>query len=205
MRSTGVDAPAGGSAAPRMLVTGFGPFPGVVDNPSGRLAAAVDGEVIAGVPIVGRVLPVDWRAAWPLIEALVDEVEPAALVMFGVATDRPDVQIERVARNRCAPRADAVGGLPDGPRVVADAPDTLASRLPWQALIGPGVTTSDDAGAYLCNYCLYKAVHGLYGRVRYCGFVHLPASPTAGARDVLRRLARQLGSGADGEGAAPPG
>ena len=46
-----------------VLITGFGPFPGVADNPSARLARALDGRVVGGVRFVGEVLPVSYRRA----------------------------------------------------------------------------------------------------------------------------------------------
>lgn len=184
---------AAGDAAP-VLVTGFGPFPGVADNPSGRFAREIDGAVIDGVPIVGRVVPVEWRRAWPTIREAVEQVKPMALLMYGVATQRARVEIERVARNVSGPRLDAIGELPADPWVIADAPSTLATRLPWSALTGPRVGLSDDAGDYLCNAVMYASVHRLGDRVRCCGFVHLPAHETEGTYAVLARLVRHLTS-----------
>lgn len=195
-RGAGTDAPGGGAVADRrapvVLVTGFGPFPGVADNPSARFAAAVDGREIGGARIVGRVIPVDWSAAWPAIEAAVAETRPDALLMYGVAVQRHRVEVERVARNVAGPRLDARGALPADEAIAPGGPSTLPCRLPWAALLGPEVGASDDAGDYLCNFVLYQAVHRLGDAVRYCGFVHLPAGDDPGALAVLTRLADRL-------------
>lgn len=186
------DASTAATAARPVLVTGFGPFPGVADNPSGRFARAVDGTWIDGVPVIGRVLPVDWRAAWPLLLDAVETHRPAALLMYGVATSRVRVEVERVARNVAAPKPDAVGGLPIDGCIEPDGPPTLDTTLPWQALVGPDVGVSDDAGDYLCNYVMFRSVYSLCNRVPHCGFVHLPARPTPGAYAVLNRMVQHL-------------
>lgn len=186
------DAPCGPKAARCVLVTGFGPFPGVADNPSGQLARSVHGAVLHGVPVVGVELPTVWREAWATIEAAVEAHAPGALVMLGVAADRDQVQIERVARNRNGMSADATGRLPDGQAVVSGAPATLATTLPWAELVGADVGTSDDAGAYLCNNVFYRAVHGLGDRVPYRGFVHVPLAGHEAVSAVLAGVARRV-------------
>lgn len=186
------DAATPPSAAGPVLVTGFGHFPGVDDNPSGRFARAVDGTTIDGVAVIGRVVPVEWRRAWPAIVEAVEAHRPAALLMYGVAVNRSQVEIERFAHNLTGASADAVGALPDSPRIVRDAPDRLDTTLPWEALLGPQVGLSEDAGDYLCNYVMYMSVYTLCNRVPFCGFVHVPAHDSPGAYAVLRRMVGQL-------------
>lgn len=186
------DAPQPSADAATILVTGFGPFPGVPDNPSGRFARTVDGVRLGAVRIVGRVIPVEWHRAWPVIRAAVDAIRPTALLMYGVAVQREQVEVERLARNIAGLRLDAAGSLPGDARLVPDGPDVLPTTLPWRALVGEGVGVSDDAGDYLCNAVMFRAVHALRGRVPYCGFVHIPPHETAGTRAVLTRLARHM-------------
>jgi pyroglutamyl-peptidase len=174
----------------RILVTGFGPFPGVEHNVSAVTARAIDGEVVRGVELVGRVVDVSWRRAWPTIAQLVDDVKPAALVMLGVATMRETVQIERVAFNEADPaRPDCDGAHCEGPQLVEGGPDRLPTGLPWAELCTDGVEPSDDAGRYLCNGVFYRAAHALTIPV---GFVHVPAQPETAALPLLRRYAALL-------------
>lgn len=175
----------------RILVTGFGPFPGVERNPSGETARAIDGEVSHGVTFVGRVVDVSWRRAWPTIAQLVADVKPAALVMLGVAVNRDGVQVERVAYNEAAARPDCDGALCGAARLVDDGPDTLPTGLPWAALCTQGVRPSDDAGRYLCNAVFYRAAHAL-GATLPVGFVHVPPEPETAALPLLRRYAALL-------------
>ena len=99
---------------PRVLLTGFGPFPGVPVNPSGWLAetlaerwlsAEADGRVHA------RILPTEWEAA-ALIPRLCETLQPHVMIHFGVSEHANTFRIERSAHNRAAPRADARGALP---------------------------------------------------------------------------------------------
>ncbi|MEZ4428804.1 MAG: hypothetical protein R3A51_14075 [Nannocystaceae bacterium] len=174
----------------RLLVTGFGPFPGVDDNPSGALARSLDGRTLGGVTIAGVWVPTSWRAAWPTIVAAVARCRPRALVMLGVASTRAAVAVERVAVNEAAARRDVDGALPEAATILADAPARLTTTLPWSTLVGDGVVASDDAGRYLCNYVFFRALAELEVPVR--GFVHMPTDGAAQARALLERLARAL-------------
>lgn len=175
--------------APRLLVTGFGPFPGITDNPSGRFAREIDGARVAGVAIVGRVVPVEWGRAWPAIVAHLDALRPDALLMLGVARDRAQVEVELWGRNRNHPVPDAADALPPEALISPDGPAARPSRLPVEALMGPGVGRSTDAGGYLCNHVLYRA---LESGPPCCGFVHVPAFETPATRQLVDALARWL-------------
>lgn len=168
-----------------ILVTGFGPFPGVAYNPSGAAAKAIDGERVGQVAFVGRQVPVSWARAWPAIRAAVDEVAPVALVMLGVAVARQQICVERVARNVRSQRADCDGAYPTA---CLDGPAELPSTLPWEALCAEGVIPWDDAGSYLCNEVFYRAAAEL-PQVPYRGFIHIPQGPIEPVLDLLRRLA----------------
>lgn len=186
------DAPPPAAAAPLLLVTGFGPFPGITDNPSGRFAEAIDGRQIDGVRVAGRVIPVRWREAWAHIERHLEALRPDALLMLGVASERDRVEVELIARNHNRPALDAAGELPPDAEIIPGGPSALETRLPWTALLGPGIGTSTDAGAYLCNHVLYRALHLAPERLPLCGFVHLPAAPTEATTRLVTALARHL-------------
>lgn len=186
------DAPAPAPAAPLLLVTGFGPFPGIADNPSGRFAEAIDGRLVEGVRVAGRVIPVRWRDAWIHIERHLTALRPDGLLMLGVASERDRVEVELIGRNHNRPAIDAAGELPPAPHIVPGGPSELESRLPWTALLGAGIGTSTDAGAYLCNHVLYRALHLGPERLPFCGFVHLPAAPTDATERLVAALARRL-------------
>ena len=69
-------------ARPRVLLTGFGPFPGVPKNPSAWLAEKLadwrptpefDGEIHA------QILPTEWEAA-ALMPRLYETLQPLSLI-----------------------------------------------------------------------------------------------------------------------------
>lgn len=163
-----------------LLVTGFAPFGPHARNPSELIARAVDGSSVDGVEVVGRTLPVVWDAAFPALLAAVTEVRPSALLMLGVA-QRPTLCFEVVARNVQGPREDTAGRLPDAGEVVPGGPARLTGRLPWSRLAtGPlPAVYSSDAGDYLCNHLLYRALHDL-PTLGVRGFVHVPPLLAAG-------------------------
>jgi pyroglutamyl-peptidase len=182
------------SGGPVLLVTGFGPFAGYPDNPSGAIAAAADGLLVWGTRVVGRAVPVHWRAAWPLIADAVAETAPDGLLCLGVCP-HPFFRLELMAKNLAPPDTEAAGEMPpaDGwMRVDPKGPPAYWTGLPvdWltdrleERRVRLSARNSDtryaaarlwpDTGFYLCNQVFYLAMHHLGVQVRHCGFVHVP-------------------------------
>lgn len=166
--------------ADRALVTGFGPFLDVVDNPSGRLAEAVNGLHLApGVEVHGLRLPVSYARAPALTLEAVARLEPRLVIGLGVAMGRPGVCVEALGRRR------PLSGSPDSDGVIledleVDGPEVVGATAPAQALAQAlGAVVSDDAGGYVCNAWLYRVLRGLEilppARRPAAIFVHLPA------------------------------
>lgn len=164
---------------PRLLLTGFGPFPGAPSNPTAavveRLVARAD---LAGrVEIVGRTLPVTW-AAIDGFAATIAATAPDAVLMLGLARRAREVRVETRARNRalvCAVDADgrrSVSGRLD-PAAGALRPVRAPTRAMAAAVAAQGlpVALGADAGAYLCNGLLWRA---LACGTRPTAFLHLP-------------------------------
>ncbi len=167
-----------------ILVTGFGPFPGVVDNPSGDVARAVDGRTVGGRPVVGLVLPVLWRRGPELAIEAANALGAELVVGLGVATTRAVLDVETLGFRGWDPQPDADGCYPDD----RDGPDVVGATLDSAALAdGLGARISRDAGRYVCNAWLYQVARGLpAARV---GFVHMPAAGLD-PELLLRALAR---------------
>src|SRR5258708_21395496 len=182
------------------LVTGFEPFGGYALNPSAEIAQQLDGSRIAGVPVVGRVLPVDMAALdRALIEAL-RGVDPVAVILLGLAPGEAVIRLERVALNL----ADFTIADNAGMRLADRSLDKAAgaglwARLPLRAiqakLLAAGIPArlSETAGTYLCNAALYRALAAVPRRLP-CGFIHLPLLPAEVA----------AGAGPASRAAAPP-
>ena len=157
-----------------ILVTGFGPFLDVDDNPSAALARAGDGRHVREVPIVGRVLPVSYRRGPAAAIALAESLAPRFILGFGVARARSGVTVERFGRRALGGTPDVDGDAPPaldgGPEIVGATLD--AARV--AALLGGGL--SDDAGGYVCNAWAFEVP-------RRCAcpavFVHIPPAGLA--------------------------
>lgn len=174
------------AARPRsILISGFGPFPGVPVNVSARLAEDLT-EAVRGRWPQHRtslaVLPTEWVAGPKALHELWDDLLPDIALHFGVAQDACGLQLETTARNHCRMDADAAGALPLSVERIAAGPDVRASLLPIEAIMRrlrilriPSCI-SEDAGAYLCNTVLYESVSRAWRArpVALAGFVHIP-------------------------------
>jgi len=172
---------------PAIVLTGFGPFPGVKHNPSADLAEALAGlaaKRFAKKTVVLRILPTEWAAAPKLLAALYAEHKPAVVLHFGVSQRASGYCIETLARNEQSPACDAAGQFPHQPFVTKDGPRKLDTSIPAKAVVrrltrlNVPATVSTDAGTYLCNSILYQSLQ-LAGRAKgpvKVGFVHIPAA-----------------------------
>lgn len=154
-----------------ILVTGFGPFGQVRDNPSGALASAVHGSRLLGHTLVGLELPVSYARGPALALAAARAADCEAVIALGVATTRQQVEVERYAHNRVCDTPDIDGVIPDA--VEPGGPDRLVASLDAGALaaaLGAGV--SEDAGGYVCNALFYRLLRALPGVP--VSFVHVP-------------------------------
>jgi pyroglutamyl-peptidase len=183
-RSKTAGAPAQG-ARPRILVTGFGPFPEMPFNAS---AALVETLAEASLPprpsaeIHAAVLPTDWRQAPALMRALHKDFRPHAVLHFGVSSRARHLQIETRAFNLRHAARDCSGRLPGGYYVNPAGPPVLGATLPVKLLLhrlrlaGIPASLSRNAGRYLCNATLYVSLlHAMPARGSLIGFVHIPA------------------------------
>jgi pyroglutamyl-peptidase len=173
-------------ARPTVLLTGFGPFPGVVRNASADLVKALVRRARREMPeyrFVSAILPTQWARIPTLIVSLHARHVPTLVLHFGVAADVSGIRIETAARNICGASPDAAGRLPDFPNIEDGGPDIREVTLPARTIAatleneGHPVSLSDDAGGYLCNAALYRslAIAERNGNACRTGFVHIPA------------------------------
>jgi pyroglutamyl-peptidase len=185
-------------ARPRVLITGFGPFPGVPDNPSSWLAEALAAQDTAAEPHA-RVLPTEWQAAM-LLPQLCASLQPHVMIHFGVSQRAKTLRLERYAHNRISPRADAKGALPANSLIRSGGPDRLDTQLPVPALAAHlrqrlyPATTSHSAGNYLCNFLYYHSLEWAARNDRLALFVHIPLVNGKGpfSEAALLRAAQEI-------------
>lgn len=153
----------------KVLITGFGAFPGVPRNPSAELVRALEGRRLGEHTLHPLVIPVSWTRGPECTVAAARELGAGLVVGVGVAMERPTVTVERRARCRWSASPDADGLACDGLEGPADVPATLDVERLAEAL---GAGLSEDAGDYVCNTWLYRVSQALEVPV---GFVHVPA------------------------------
>lgn len=165
------------------LVTGFEPYGGMNLNPSAEIVRRLDGTKIAGMPVVGRLLPVDLAKLDAALRAALSGLDPVAVILLGLAPGETCIRLERVALNLADfPIADNAGTKARDQPLDRREDAALWSRLPLRAievrLLGMGIPArlSESAGTYLCNASMYRALSWLPRRVP-CGFIHLPLLP----------------------------
>ncbi len=86
----------------RVLITGFGPFPGAPFNPTQRLVARLMGlrrPAFADIERTCHIFNVTYGDVDRDLPRLLAERAPDVLLMFGLATRTPHVRIETRARN----------------------------------------------------------------------------------------------------------
>jgi pyroglutamyl-peptidase len=170
---------------PVILLTGFGPFPGVPDNATARLVprlAKAARELFPSYNVVAEILPTEWTAATQKLAELIARPGTVVALHFGVARHAHGFRIERVGRNRCNSSEDAAGCLPPADVLIEAGPAELICTFPAERIVqrlerlGVPVAASDDAGGFLCNALLYHSLAAAHSMEtpRIAGFVHLP-------------------------------
>ena len=155
------------------LVVGFGPFEGVEDNPSRRLALGLDGLRVGGRSVVGQEMPVEYDVCVEHTARLVEQHQPALVLGIGVAVGRSRPEVERYGRRqRELSRPDVAGQLRVSGSARSDELREATGQVEaFAAALGAAV--SEDAGQYVCNAWLYDALGRLGARCPTL-FLHVP-------------------------------
>ena len=186
----------------RILITGFGAFPGAPFNPTqplvGRLVR-LRRPAFSDVEFSGHIFPVTYKAIDRELPQVLAKHRPHALLMFGLATRTSYVRIETRARNAVTtlwPDADRTrarkGSIAGGADALMFGPHT-AKLLRAADSTGLDARTSRDAGSYLCNYLSWRAIEAVKANdgPRLAAFVHVPPlsrGGTAQRKGVTHRV-----------------
>jgi pyroglutamyl-peptidase len=176
----------------RILITGFGPFPGAPYNPTQPLVARLlrlRRPALDDVELSGHIFPVTYQAVDRELPQIVAKYRPQAVLMFGLATRTAHVRIETRARNAVTtrwPDADQTrarkGSISDGADAIMFGPHTM-KLLRAADSTGIDARASRDAGSYLCNYLSWRAIEATSRDAgpRLAAFVHIPLITRGGA------------------------
>jgi pyroglutamyl-peptidase len=187
--------------SPRILITGFGPFPGAPVNPTEPLVARLARlrrPAFADIERIAHIFPVSYAAVDRELPQLLAQHRPDALLMFGLAartryirieararnavtTLWPDADHTRVRQSAIVPGMDAQGFGPHTHRLLRAAVAT-----------GVDVRPSRDAGRYLCNYLSWRGIEAtrIAHGPKLAAFIHvpLPACDRASRRMTAERM-----------------
>ena len=161
-----------------VLLTGFEPFDGDVLNPSWEVARALDGGLVTALR-----LPCEFGRAKELLWQALESGRFDVLLSLGLAGNRPDVTVERIAINVDDARIpDNAGQQPVDVPVVLGAPAAYWSSLPIKRMVaavraaGVPASVSQTAGTFVCNHVFYAGAHWAATRQPglRVGFMHLP-------------------------------
>ena len=169
----------------KILLTGFEPFGGEKINPAFEILKTLP-DSMGGHEIVKRELPVSYAESVKVIESLLEEERPDAVISLGQAGGACGLVVEKVGLNlRDAGAADNDGHRASHEVIFADGETAYYSTLPVKAMVkriresNVPASLSYSAGAYVCNNVLYALLY--LGQKRYanmrCGFIHVPYFP----------------------------
>jgi pyroglutamyl-peptidase len=167
----------------RVLLTGFEPFGGDVINPSWEVARALDGERLGGATVLAQQLPCVFGRSREVLWRALDAGHFDMLLSLGLAGNRPDLTVERIAINVDDARiADNAGLQPVDVPVVQGGPAAYWASLPIKRMVaavravGVPASVSQTAGTFVCNHVFYAGAHWRATRQPglRVGFMHLP-------------------------------
>lgn len=179
-----------------LLLTYFGPFPGVPVNPTVALAEGAVRALNTARPdlrVVARELPVSYDGSSTALRTALQEVQPDALISLGVAVGRDVVSLEQVAINLdSAGIEDNDGDRRCDEPIAPGGQEAYFSSLPVRASFerlraaGEPVEISYTAGTYVCNHVFYEGqrISRELGLSIPAGFVHVPAICADGEEDA---------------------
>ena len=192
------------SGTPKILITGFGPFPGAPYNPTQPLVARLmrlRRPAFDNVAFASHIFPVTYNAVDRELPTLLAKHRPDAMLMFGLAGRTTHLRIETRARNavtllwpdaaQTRVRKGTIGLGPDAMMFGAHSLKLLrAART-----TGIEARASRDAGAYLCNYLSWRAIESVNTdkHLQLASFIHIPllardTTPQRAPRITLEQL-----------------
>ncbi|MCL1694290.1 MULTISPECIES: pyroglutamyl-peptidase I [unclassified Lysinibacillus] len=167
----------------KILLTGFVPFLDYKINPTMKIVEKLNGEIMDGYEITGRILSVDFQQSAQQLKQYIAEIKPQIIISLGLAGGRFKITPERIAINIKDGEADNIGYTPVDESIYDDGVDAYMTNLPIRNMVnrlckeGFPAEISNTAGTYLCNNIMYEGL--LYAKqhkeVR-AGFIHIPAS-----------------------------
>ena len=183
----------------RILITGFGRFPGAPFNPTTALArglAARRRPALADTSRTAHVFRTSYAAVEDDLPKLIARIKPDAILLFGLAGRTPYVRVETRAQNRVSLVFPDVDGHVPAHAPIRRGRRAFTSRAPFRGLAAAAKAAhvptrlSRDAGCYLCNFVYWRAIEEAmrHKRPPLVVFVHVPLVRSGTGRSAKRRL-----------------
>jgi len=187
----------------RVLLIGFGPFPGAPLNPSALLVKSLARRRRPAFAEIVRTTHV-FATAYAAVDRDLPKLlaaGPDIVLMFGVAGRRRHLCIETRARNAISLLfPDASGYRPRQGIIAPGEPAALRGAAPFARLLGAvrastvPALLSRDAGRYLCNYAYWRALERSRDGRPLVQFVHIPGVSLGPRRQRRGRRPPPLGA-----------
>jgi pyroglutamyl-peptidase len=176
----------------RILITGFGPFPGAPFNPTMPLVERLmrlRRPAFDDIERRSHVFQVTYATVDRELPELLAEFKPHAFLMFGLAARTSYLRVETRARNAVTTIWPDADGTRLRNRSIAACDDAMmfgphtAKLLRAAVATGIEARTSRDAGSYLCNYLSWRAIEATQrkGGPELAAFIHVPSLARNGA------------------------
>lgn len=183
----------------RVLLIGFGPFPGAPFNPSEVLVKALARRRRPALAEAVRNVHI-FQTAYAAVDRDLPKLlatQPDIILMFGLAGRRRHLCIETRARNAVSLLFPDVSGYRPQRAVIArGGPAAMRGMAPFSRLLGslrghsfPG-RLSRDAGRYLCNYAYWRTLEHAPRGLPFVQFVHIPPVRFEARRTRRHKLQR---------------
>jgi pyroglutamyl-peptidase len=179
-----------------IVITGFPAYGGRSLNPAHEVMRAMDGKTIDGVEVIGRPLPVSIKSLRREVGKIVEEIQPAAVVSFGLWPGEAMIRLERVGLNLGDFEIpDNDGTILHDTALSSNGTEARFATLPLRRIergmleAGIPARVTSTAGTFLCNACLYSFLEATEGRAprTVCGFIHVPYLPEQVAQALAQR------------------
>lgn len=166
----------------RVLLIGFGPFPGAPRNPSALLVKSLARRrrpAFAGILRTSHIFTTTYAAVDRDLEKLL-ATSTDIVLMFGLAGRRRHLCIETWARNAVSLFPDASGYRPQRRVIAAGGPAALRGAAPFARLLAAARMSavpsrlSHDAGRYLCNYAYWRTLEQTRNGRPLVQLIHIP-------------------------------
>lgn len=185
----------------RVVLAGFGPFPGAPFNPSAVLVEALARRrrpALAGIERTAHIFATAYAAVDRDLPKLF-AAKPDIVLIFGLAGRRHELCIEMRGRNAVSALfPDASGHRPQSGVIAEGEPQSRRGNAPFARLLGAVRTSavparlSRDAGRYLCNYAYWRALAQTRGGGPLIQFIHIPPVRLNPRRRRLKRPSLSL-------------